>query len=219
MSKGKSIIAVTRRGARLGGQLLSSLPNSELYVPKKFSAESGSHGFEESVGEVIRREFGRSRDLVLIMATGIAVRSLASEMKGKYKDPAVVVVDESGRFVISLLSGHLGGANALAETMASSIGAQPVITTSSDVSGNIALDLLGRDFGWQIENRSNLTRASAALANGDEIGLYQDAGETDWKGKMPENIHPFSTLDALMDSSREAGLIITDRALSHKHRA
>lgn len=219
MSKGKSIIAVTRRGARLGGQLLSSLPNSELYVPKKFSAESGSHGFEESVGEVIRREFGRSRDLVLIMATGIAVRSLASEMKGKYKDPAVVVVDESGRFVISLLSGHLGGANALAETMASSIGAQPVITTSSDVSGNIALDLLGRDFGWQIENRSNLTRASAALANGDEIGLYQDAGETDWKGKMPENIHPFSTLDALMDSSREAGLIITDRVLSHKHRA
>lgn len=219
MSKGKSIIAVTRRGARLGEQIRSFLPDSELHVPQRFASESGGLGFQESVGEVIRREFGRSRDLVLIMAMGIAVRSMVSEMKGKYKDPAVVVVDEFGRFAVSLLSGHLGGANALAETVASCIGAQPVITTSSDVSGNIALDLLGHDFGWQIEKSSNLTRASAALANGDEIGLYQDAGETDWKDGLPENIHTFPSLDAMMNSSCQAAIIITDRTLSHKHRA
>jgi len=222
MSQKLAIVAITRNGVELGQRLTQLFPGSHLYLPAKFASEqkTGEHPFQESVKEVVGKVFSKYESLVLIMAVGIAVRLLAPELKGKDKDPGVVVVDEKGKFAVSLLSGHKGGANRLASKIASIIGAQPVITTASEVGGTIAVDLLGREFGWQLESEVNATKVSAAIVNGEKVGIYQDAGERDWwRGTLPQNIRKFSSLEDLGRSACPAALVITDRLLGQEHQA
>ncbi|MFC2071364.1 cobalt-precorrin 5A hydrolase [Chloroflexota bacterium] len=219
MKEHTAIIAITRGGMKLGRELTGLLSESHLYLPVKFTdvQKAKVYPFEEPLAVVVEKVFVRYANLVLIMATGIAVRLLAHLVRDKYKDPAVVVMDERGQYVISLLSGHIGGANALAKKIASLTTAQPVITTASDVNNTIAVDLLGREFGWKIESKSNLIRVAATLVNGEDVGIYQDAGERDWwsnKKPLPANIHVFDNLESLQESSCSAMLIITDRELS-----
>jgi cobalt-precorrin 5A hydrolase/precorrin-3B C17-methyltransferase len=136
VSKGIAIVAITERGVALGRRLKNLLPASHLYLPQKFAPEQkrGEHTFAFPVKEVVREIFSRYRHLVLIMAVGIAVRLIASELRDKHKDPGVVVVDDAGLFSVSLLSGHEGGANELAKKIASLMGANAVVTTASEVS-------------------------------------------------------------------------------------
>jgi len=116
--------------------------------------------------------FQQYNALVFISAVAVAVRGIAPSLRGKTVDPAVVVVDEGGRYAISLLSGHLGGANQLAVEIAGHLGAEPVVTTATDGQGLPAFDDLARKYGWQIENLSDLKKLSAALLEGQEIVLY-----------------------------------------------
>lgn len=106
------------------------------------------------------------------MAIGIAVRTLAPLLEDKRKDPAVVVCDEQGRFAVSLLSGHLGGGNALAEQVAGILDGQAVITTASDVLGRTALDIWARDLGLAVADKKSLTRAMGKLVNQGSVTLY-----------------------------------------------
>lgn len=217
-----AIVAVTRKGAELGRRLKLAFPASELFVPEKWAsaATTGEHIYSSPVKEVAADAFRQYRQLVLIMAAGIAVRSLASELKDKRHDPAVVVVDDMGNFAVSLLSGHLGGANELAREVAAAIGAQPVVTTASDAGGTIAVDLLGKDFGWEIEDHTHVTPVSAAVVNGDPVGVYQEAGERDWRvGALPGNIKVFESVEALNRAKLRAALVITDRVLDKKQLA
>jgi len=112
--------------------------------------------------------------LVCIMAAGIVVRSIAPLLKNKAGDPAVLVLDEKGQFVISLLSGHLGGANQLANEIARRIGATPVITTSSDTLKLVALDLWAHTQGLAVPNARELTKISAQLVNNGSLKVYTD---------------------------------------------
>ncbi len=136
MNKTVAIVAITRKGVALAQRLKGRLPGSHLYLPEKFALEpkSDEHPFSSPAKEVVREVFHHYRQLVLIMAVGIAVRLIAPELKDKHKDPGVVVVDDGGSFSVSLLSGHEGGANQLARKVASLIGAQPVVTTASEIS-------------------------------------------------------------------------------------
>ena len=215
-----AVIAVTRRGAMLGRRLSSLFPGSHLYLPEKFAGQTpGEYAFLPPAKNVVQKAFAQYRYLLLIMAVGAAVRLLASELKGKRQDPAVVVIDDSGTFAVSLLSGHSGGANRLTKVIASFVGAQPVITTASEVSGTIAVDLLGEEFGWQIENSDNITKVAASLVNGELVGIYQDAGETDWRQEyslLPSNVRVFTSIEALRESHCQAALIITDRILDER---
>jgi len=210
-----AIIALTKHGAEIGRLLKALLPDSHLYLPDKFVAnELSEHPFSLPVRSLMEAILGKYRHLVLIMAVGIAVRLTASKVSDKHKDPGVAVVDDSGRFVVSLLSGHIGGANKLARRIASLIGAQPVITTASEARGTISPDILGRSFGWEIEDGSALTRVSACLVNGEPVGVYQDAGETDWS---PEELSPeaclLPSIEALKQFDCRAAVIISDRLL------
>ena len=137
--RGIAIVAITRKGVALGQRLRRLLPGSHLYLPERFAAEPklDEHSFSSPAKEVVREVFSRYRYLVLIMAVGIAVRLVASELRDKHKDPAVVVVDDAGSFSVSLLSGHEGGANQLAREIASLLGTHPVVTTASEVSETI----------------------------------------------------------------------------------
>src|SRR3989337_1327794 len=100
------------------------------------------------------------------MASGIVVRSIAPFLKNKAEDPAVVVVDEKGRYVISLLSGHLGGANKLAEDIAKIIGAKPVITTATDVNNLPCIEDIAEKFHLAIEDVKKIKVVNSAIVNG-----------------------------------------------------
>lgn len=112
--------------------------------------------------------------IICIMATGIVVRAINSVCHDKTKDPCILVLDENGQFVISLLSGHLGGGNQLATKIATQIGAQAVITTASDVTGHTALDLWAKKNNLFVENSKKLTEKSAHLINTGKIKIYSD---------------------------------------------
>lgn len=128
----------------------------------------------ESVAEWTKREFDMADGLVYIGAAGIAVRAIAPCLKDKMTDPAVVVADEKGRYVISLLSGHVGGANELALAIAGILGAEPVITTASDVRQRTAVDVWAKKRGLRLLDRTLAKQVAAALLDGEPVGFYSD---------------------------------------------
>jgi cobalt-precorrin 5A hydrolase len=127
---------------------------------------------EENFTTAIAGLFNQFQLLIFISATAVAVRAIAPCLQGKDKDPAVVVIDDQSRFVISLLSGHLGGANEAAEKIAYFLDACPVVTTATDSRGVTAFDDLARKLGWHIENLPDLKKISASLLEDREIVLY-----------------------------------------------
>ena len=218
-----AIVAISSGGAALAGRLAESLPRENVvYVQRRFSppllcstGEERVRAFDLPLRPVIQQLFGEYRSLVLLMPVGAAIRLLASCLTDKHSDPAVVCVDDAGRFAISLLSGHAGGADSLAEEVAGILGATPVITSASYVTGTLAVDLLGKELGWRMEaDHITVTRASAAVVNGEAVGVFQEAGDPNWwpyDGPSPDNIQVYTSLEALAASPCAVALIITDR--------
>ncbi|MCG8351771.1 MAG: precorrin-3B C(17)-methyltransferase [Chloroflexales bacterium] len=166
------IIAVTRAGARLAARLAPAL-GAVACVPPKLAAEAPDAALHaDSALDEVRARWREARALVLIMAAGIAVRAIAPLLEHKANDPAVLCLDEAGRFVVPLLGGHRAGANELAHRIAALTGGQAAITTASDVQGLPALDQLGQAEGWLIDEESALTHAMACLVNGEPLGCY-----------------------------------------------
>ena len=123
--------------------------------------------------------------LLFVGAAGIAVRAIAPHVASKANDPAVVVIDEAGRFAVPLLSGHLGGANELAQTVARAAGAIPVITTATDVRGVRAVDTWARRAGLAESNPAAIKRVWARLLSGGRVALYSDMSIS---GQPPEGV-------------------------------
>ena len=211
-----AIVAISRRGAALGRTLAASIDSdSTLYIDRRFlEPEDDAVPFDLPAKPMVQQAFREHRQLVLFMPVGAAVRLLAPCLGHKHQDPAVVCVDDAGRFAVSLLSGHVGGGDRLTQQTAALLGATPVVTSASEVTGALAVDLLGREFGWKVDADSlTVTRASAAVVNGEPVGVYQDAGEIGWRqqdGPWPNNIQVFQSLKSLMASPCKAALVITD---------
>ena len=212
-----AIVVISRRGAAMAQTLADSLEvQPALYVASGF-LENVSHQavpFDLPVKPLISRLFGERRKLVLFMPVGAAVRLLAPNLGDKHTDPAVVCVDDAGRFAVSLVSGHQGGADALATEIAEILGATPVVTSASRVLNTLAVDMLGSEHGWQIEADSiDVTRASAAVVNGSPVGVLQEAGEKlHWDGAS-SHVREYDSIDALIQSPTVAILYITDRLI------
>ena len=128
----------------------------------------------DSIASTLKRLWSSHHGLICIMAAGIVVRSVAPLIKDKRKDPCVIVLDENGKFVISLLSGHYGGGNELARRVASVTGGHPVITTGSDVTGHTSIDLWARENNLTINDPRKLTAVSAKLINQGFVTIYSD---------------------------------------------
>lgn len=169
------VVALTPRAASLAGTLAARLAGATCWLPEHLAEGLSCRTFRR-FSQVAAEAFSRGEDLVCIMAAGIVVRTLAPLLRGKAVDPAVVVVDEAGRFAISLLSGHLGGANELARTVAGIIGALPVITTATDVAGLPALDALAPELGLHLENLAAARGVSMALLKGEAVTLVDQEG-------------------------------------------
>lgn len=151
----------------------------ELWIHKKCDASQMNrekyiyHTYEHLI-EILPDLWREAYLLIFIMATGIVVRQIASLIQRKDCDPAVLVLDEKGQFVISLLSGHLGGANAWTYELADRLGAQPVITTASDVRGIIAPDEYARRLGWSVEPISGLKSVNRYLLDNGQLKVWSE---------------------------------------------
>jgi cobalt-precorrin 5A hydrolase len=157
-----AVIALTAGAKTLAGILSTSLNECTLSCP------------QGGVAAEIRRLWQEVDGLICIMAAGIVVRSIAPLCRDKKTDPCVVVLDEKGEFVISLLSGHLGGGNALARKVALITGGRAVITTASDVTGHTALDLWVEENNLSAANSEKLTSLSARLINKGTLSIFSD---------------------------------------------
>ncbi len=133
--------------------------------------------------------------VVFIGAMGICVRSIAPALKNKYQDPAVVCIDSTGKFVVPVVSGHVGGANELARRLAAAISAEAIVTTQSDNEGLWALDTLGRQYGWQTEaTPAQMNRAVFAFVQHQPTALLlevRDAGTDALERTKPEHVQIF----------------------------
>lgn len=210
-----AIIAITGNGARLGARLSEGLPGSLLHLPPKLADQVGApcSVSPECLKDLIARLWREHDGLVCIMATGIVVRMIAPLLEGKDKDPAVVVMDDAGHFAVSLLSGHLGGANQLAERCAELAGATPVITTATDVNGLPSFDLLARENGWVIDDLSRVKVLNALLLEDREIAVVDPSGlvEQTFCGRGRLTYH--ADFLAALKSGARGFLFVTNRSL------
>ena len=166
-----AICAITAGGAALARRLGTLLPEAEVWLPEKLRADDQGCYSADGMAELLPQLFARGHSLICIMATGIVVRSLAPQLCSKASDPAVVVLDEAGYFAISLLSGHLGGANALTRQVAALLGATPVITTATDVNNLCAWDEAARLANLAVEPLERIRTLNSLLLQGEKIAL------------------------------------------------
>ena len=207
-----AVLAITKNGIEIGLKLKGYFSDFEIFAPIKFSDNNEKiQWYDESTTQKIVNLFKENDGIICLFSLGAVIRLLAPHIKDKKTDPAVIVIDDNANFVISVLSGHLGGANELSNEIAEKMGATSVITTAADVNKTIAVDLVGKEFGWKIHDDSNVTRISAFMVNKEQIGVFQNAGQKEWwKGKMPENITFFSNVLDLKNSDSKGYLIITN---------
>jgi cobalt-precorrin 5A hydrolase len=166
-----AICAITKGGATLARRLGTLLPEAEVWLPNKWRTADHCHYSPVGMATLLPQLYRRGYRLICIMATGIVVRSLAPQLRSKASDPAVIVLDEDGQFVISLLAGHLGGANALARQVAALLGATPVLTTATDVNGLCAWDEAARLAGLAVEPLERIRTLNSLLLQGERIAL------------------------------------------------
>ncbi|MED0685866.1 cobalt-precorrin 5A hydrolase [Anoxybacillus ayderensis] len=221
-----AVVAITKHGVHIARKLYDQLPHAHIYYTDKFAKgdehEKGIHLFSGNVRFLLSQLFSTYRGLILIISLGAVVRMIAPLLKDKKTDPAVVVIDDKAEHVISVLSGHLGGANELTKKVANLLNARPVITTASDVQQTIAVDLFGRSFGWEWENENNLTPVSAAVVNEQHVAIVQESGERNWwtyDTPIPANIRQYASIAEALEAKPDAALIVTHRLLEKEEEA
>lgn len=221
MTNPYAAVAITKHGVEMARRLAEQLPGTDLYYMSKFArgdeAERDCRLFDGSVKLILPDLFKAYNGLILFISLGAVVRMIAPILEDKKKDPAVVVIDDRGEHAISVLSGHLGGANELTRHVAQAIGARPVITTASDVQQTIPVDLFGRQFGWEIESFDKATPVSAAVVNEERIAVVQEAGEPGWwtyDKPLPPHIRTYGSAGEAMKAPHDAALVVTDRLLT-----
>ncbi len=169
-----AIFALTRKGAQLAGRLSSQMPGSVCFCNDRYAMD-GMIPFGR-LSEAFRSAWFDYDEIVCIMSCGIAVRTIAPLLAHKAIDPAVVVVDQNGAFAVSLVSGHIGGANELARRVAALTGGRAVITTASDIQEKPAIDLAAKNAGLRIENLAMASRIQAAILDEEPVWIFDPEG-------------------------------------------
>lgn len=211
-----AIIAITRNGALLGQKLRKGLPGSQLFVSSRYAGQAGidKQTFDPTrLKEQINSLWPENKGFVFIMATGIVVRMIAPLLESKEKDPAVVVMDDAGKFAISLLSGHLGGANELAERCAFSTGARPVITTATDANNLPSFDMLSKEMDWAIDDISRIKTLNSLLLDGEKIAVVDPGGQTRCWFHGRGNLSFYDSFDEAIKSRASGFVFVTNRHL------
>ncbi|MDH4120773.1 MAG: cobalamin biosynthesis protein [Deltaproteobacteria bacterium] len=222
-----AVYSITRHGVAHGAKLAQALPGAHWYVAEKFLTEAGvlvpagapwaPRPLPFPLAGPLAQAWGRYHAHIMVVSVGAAVRLTAPLLADKKTDPAVVCVDDAARFAVCLLSGHIGRGNEYTRRTAEVLGAQAVITTASDALGTLAADILGREFGWMLDDlEQNVTQACAVMVNGQPAALAQETGEPGWwpaDKPLPDNLRVFSRLEEIPLESVEMVLAVTDRLI------
>ena len=167
-----AIWALTPKGAAFAKKITESMTNAKLHLSASLETDDIPASYFKRLSDDVSREFHSYSGHIFIMSTGIVVRLISSCLQSKAMDPAVVVIDEIGRHVISLVSGHIGGANELAIKVAGLTGAEPVITTATDVNQVPAIDILAKQHNLFIENPGAIKDINMAFITGKKFYLH-----------------------------------------------
>jgi len=214
-----AIIAITKHGAKQVANLAPKLPDAHVIVSEKFAhTMQALNNTVTPYSGPLRAQmpdlFTNYDQIIFCVSLGAVVRLIAPQLKSKDEDPGIVVIDDAAQFVIPVLSGHVGGANAFAENIANILGATAVLTTASDVGKTIAVDILGRELGWKVEApKINITRVSAHVVNEEPIAFVQEAGSTQWWTRptpLPKNIQVLSSYKEVDLEKHKAVLMVTN---------
>ena len=211
-----SVLVITKNGVKIGEKLKELFPNWDIFGPGKLSNENEKiTWYSEPTTDKIIELFKNSNALICVFSLGAVIRLIAPHLKDKKTDPAVIVIDDKTNFVISVLSGHIGGANELTEEISVKLNALPVITTAADVNKTIAVDLVGREFNWKIDDETTVTKISAHMVNAESIGVFQQTGNRKWYKELPKNVKIYGSLEELKKSKSKAHLIISDTIIDN----
>ncbi len=187
------------------GDRLSRIKDSNYTISHYYNKD-----IEGGIKTILKSLWDNNEGLVFISSTGIAIRLIHDHIKNKNSDPGLVVVDDMGKFAISLLSGHLGGANALASFIGEEIGALPVITTASDNRGIGALDLFAKENFYYIEDKKYLTKIMGLMVDGKKIGFYtEDNKIIDYDNLEMISIENDILKDSFKEKNLEALVMVT----------
>lgn len=207
-----AVIAVSPQGITIAEQLKAEW-QEQLTI---FSTHQ--HSSVESIRNIkehVDAHFGDYSAWVFIGAMGICIRTIAEHVQHKYHDPAVINIDSTGRFVVSVLSGHVGGANELTEHIASLLGAQAVVSTQTDNTGLWALDLFSRKYGWaQVNNMGGLNKPIALYTNGKPTALLlevRDKFTLELERTRAEHVDIYYKREDLDESKYELILVVSPR--------
>ena len=212
-----SVLVITKNGVKIGEKLKELFPNWDIFAPGKLSNENKNiTWYSEPTTDKIIELFKKSNALICVFSLGAVIRLIAPHLKDKKTDPAVIVIDDKTNFVISVLSGHIGGANELTEEISVKLNALPVITTAADVNKTIAVDLVGREFNWKIDDEATVTKISAHMVNAESIGVFQQTGNKKWYKELPKNVIIYNSLEELKKSNSKAHLIISDKIIDNE---
>ena len=212
-----SVLAITKNGINIGEKLKDLFPNWNIFAPAKLSNENNDIvWYSEPTTDKIIELFKNSNALICLFSLGAVIRLIAPHLKDKKTDPAVIVIDDKTNFVISVLSGHIGGANELTQEISEKLNALPVITTAADVNKTIAVDLVGREFGWRIDDDTTVTKISAHMVNAEPIGVFQQTNDQKWYKQLPKNVTIYDSLEELKKSNSKAHLIISDEIIDNE---
>lgn len=193
-----SCISFTANGSRINRCLRDWFEEQGISCDSqalaRYAGEAGVCPLQGNLQDWCREQFSRADVLIFIGAAGIAVRGIAPWVKDKKTDPAVLVIDEQGNFVISLLSGHIGGANEMTQQVAAFLGAVPVITTGTDVNHTFAVDVFAAKNHLQIDSMQKAKQIAAALIDQETVEFFSElpvekeiphvlksVGQLDWK--------------------------------------
>ena len=220
-----AIVAITKHGVANALKLAEKLPEATMTVTEKFAdkipvIDNTVDILLGALSKNIAALFERYDQIVMFISLGAVVRLIAPHLKSKDVDPGIIVIDDAGRFVIPVLSGHVGGANAFAEKIAGLTAGEVVVTTASDVGKTIPVDILGRHLGWAVDApKINITRVSAHVVNEEPVAFIQEAGSTQWWTRptpLPKNIHLFSKFDEVDLSLFKGVLWVTDQEVKQE---
>lgn len=209
-----SILSITERGDSMAMIVGEELSGAEVYTKGRHEGAM----LLSSVQEVTSKLFGEREALIYIGALGICTRAIAPYVADKHTDPAILCIDTTGRFVIPVLSGHVGGANALAQDVARIIGAEAILTTQSDNEGLWALDTLDRSYGWKVEPAQGHTMNDLifAFVGGKPTALLleiRDRGTEEMERTRPEHVKIFYHYEDINPKDFDLLIAVTHRRL------
>ena len=223
MNKTFAIYVITKQGLAIANRMRLAMPEADLYVSKRYieQAPADAKLLSLPMGPTLIDTWNKYDCHIHIISVGAVVRMISKLLVNKKVDPAVICVDDASRFAICVLSGHVGRGNQFTDRVAESLEAIPVITTASDSLKTLTVDILGRDFGWTLDDIDrNVTRACAEVVNENKTCFIQETGEANFwplDKKLPPGVEYVANLDEVKAEDYAISLVCTDREFAGSH--